>query len=204
MSIIVPGNELQGIDRLYHSYGETTDISFRGATTLHFGALRAPIKIEKTVTVAGLNQFKGFSLDSFQLVVPAQADGTNLVGNLTLPNPSAVAIEFGDLVFNASIAGIVIGNMSVSDVVLVQGNNTIPFRGEMFLNTVVNNLSTLLGNSSNASNGTVEMAISGVSCMVNGQHITYVESILGNSVMYTSIPLEQVITNGLSNVTGTS
>lgn len=166
--------------------------------------MRAPIKINKTITIAGLNQLKGFTVDSFQLVLPAQADGTNLVGNLTLPNPSAVTIEFGDLVFNASIAGVVIANVSVSNVVLSQGNNIIPFKGEMFLDTVANNWSTLLGNSSSASNGTVEMGIRGVSCTANGQHITYVESILDNSVMYTSIPLEQVITDGLSNMTATN
>lgn len=156
------------------------------------------------MTIAGLNHLQGFSLGTPRLVLPAEPDGTNLEGNLTLANPGAVAIKFGDLAFNASVAGIFIGNLSISNVLLAQGNNTVPFKGQILLDAVVDNLNTILGNSSSGSNGTVEMAISGGTCMVNGQHITYIENVLDATVLYASIPLQKLIQDGLSSVIGTN
>lgn len=156
------------------------------------------------MTIAGLNQLKGLSLGTPRLVLPAEADGTNLEGNLTLANPGAVAIKFGDLAFNASVAGIFIGNLSISNVLLAHGNNTVPFKGQILLDAVVNNLNTILGNATGGSNGTVKMEISGGTCKVNGQHISYIESVLNSSVLYASVPLEQLIQNGLSSVMGTN
>lgn len=187
-----------------HSYGAHSQISFRGSTTLHFGALSAPIEIKKSVTIAGLNHLQGFTLGTPKLILPAEPDGTNLEGNLTLANPGAVAIKFGDLAFNASVAGIFIGNLSISNVLLAQGNNTVPFRGQILLDAVVENLNTILGNSSSGSNGTVEMSISGGTCMVDGQHITYIENVLDATVLYASIPLQKLIEDGLSSVMGTN
>lgn len=186
------------------SYGVHSQISFRGSTTIHLGALSAPVEIKKSVTIAGLNQLKGLSLGTPRLVLPAEADGTNLVGNLTLANPGAVAIKFGDLAFNASVAGIFIGNLSISNVVLAQGNNTVPFKGQILLDAVVNNLNTILGSATGGSNGTVKMEISGGTCKVNGQHITYIENVLSSSVMYASVPLEELIQTGLSSIMGTN
>lgn len=150
------------------------------------GALHASVNIQKTVLVPGLNQLSGFTLDNAQLVVPAEADGTNLEGNLTLPNPSSVAIQFGTLVFNASVADVFIGNITVSDVTLQHGNNTIPFRGQLLLDAVVGNLGA-------AADGTLEMAIRGNRCLVDGQDITYVEEVLNNTVLNASVPLGQLI-----------
>ncbi|CAN8104283.1 unnamed protein product [Discula destructiva] len=171
----------------------TTDISFRGETTLHLGALKAPIKIDKTVTVAGLNQLQGFALDTLQILSTPEKDGSNVVGNLTLPNPSSVTINFGDLLFNTSIANILIGNVTVSNAKLVQGNNTIPFTGKIDLTTVVDNLSTISANSS--SDGDVQMVISGGQCFMDGQHITYVEDALSGVSLSTPFNLTQTISS---------
>lgn len=43
--------------------------------------------------------------------------------------------------------------------------------------------------SSNASDATLVMAITGNSCIVNGQHISYVEAVLDNTTMYSTIPI---------------
>lgn len=187
-----------------HSYGATSELSFRGATTIHLGALHVPVQIQKSVTIAGLNQLKGFSLASSKLVLPAEPDGTNLVGNLTLPNPGAVSIQFGDLTFDASIAGIPVGNLSIANVLLVHGNNTIPFTGQIFIDAVVGNLNTILGNSSSESNGTVDMAISGGRCRVDGQDITWIEDSLDSKVLHAAIPLQQLIQEGLSSMGGSN
>ncbi|PSR80071.1 hypothetical protein BD289DRAFT_441498 [Coniella lustricola] len=171
-------------------YAVTSDLSFRGSTTVHLGALSAHVNIRKTVTIAGLNQLQGFALDSSQLLTTAEADGSNLIGNVTIPNPGAVALEFGDLIFNAAIADIIIGNMAISDATLYQGNNTFPFTGIIDLDTVVSNYNTIMGNaSSNASDAYLVMALSGNSCLINGQHISYVEAVLDNTTLYSDVPV---------------
>ena len=38
----------------------------------------------------GLDKLSGFSIDAARLVLPAEADGTNLRGTATLPNHSVV------------------------------------------------------------------------------------------------------------------
>lgn len=47
----------------------------------------------KLTILSGLNQFKGFSIDAAQLKLPAEADGTNLYANATLPNQSVLSLE---------------------------------------------------------------------------------------------------------------
>ncbi|KAF3765746.1 hypothetical protein M406DRAFT_322067 [Cryphonectria parasitica EP155] len=171
-------------------YGVTTELSFHGSTRLHFGALSAPVSIKKTVTIAGLNQLQGFAVDSSDILGTPEADGSNLIGNVTIPNPGTVAIEFGELIFNAAIANIIIGNMSISDATLYQGNNTFPFTGIMDMNTMLANYNTIMANASgNGSDATLVMAITGNSCLINGQHIPYVEAVLDNTTMYSTVPV---------------
>lgn len=175
----------------------TSEISFRGKTTLHLGAIRSPIQIDKTIIVAGLNQLQGFALDSVQMLSTPESDGTNLVGNLTLPNPSTITINFGNLIFNTSIANIPIGNVTVSNAQLVHGNNTVPFTGNIDVNTVVNNINAISANAS--SNGDVQMVISGGQCLIDGQHITYVESALEGISLATPFNLTEALSSLLGS-----
>lgn len=39
---------------------------------IHIGALKMPITIDKTVTVAALDKLQGFGLDSLQIILPAE------------------------------------------------------------------------------------------------------------------------------------
>jgi hypothetical protein len=41
----------------------------------------------------GLNELKGFAITDAAIVFPPDSDGTNLKGNVTLPNPSIVTFE---------------------------------------------------------------------------------------------------------------
>jgi hypothetical protein len=83
-----------------------------GATAAYLGILKAPIKLNKkvqmagelklipetciktlTILVIGLNSIQGFSFVEAAVVFPPLADGTNLQGTVILPNPSAVTFE---------------------------------------------------------------------------------------------------------------
>lgn len=67
-----------------YSNGVTTSFSFRASTTLHVGALKMPINIDKSVTVPALNQLQGFGLDSLQILVPAAASESTRLNTICL------------------------------------------------------------------------------------------------------------------------
>jgi len=46
-----------------------------------------------TIESLGLNNLVGFEFTSVAIVFPPDADGTNLVGNVTLPNPTVISLE---------------------------------------------------------------------------------------------------------------
>lgn len=182
--------------------GETTQFSFKGSTVLHFGALSAPVTLEKVITVPALNKLAGFNLAYFKLVLPAESDGTNMIGNITLPNASGMVVSFGELRYNMSVAGVTIGRLSISNALLLQGNNSIPFRATLDFDAVTNNLGTIVGNSSSLSGGNLQTVIEQGQSLVNGQHIGWVEAVLAGSPLTAELPLTQALQDGLGSFVG--
>lgn len=182
--------------------GRTTQFSFRGNSVLHFGALSAPVVLDKSITVPALNKLAGFSLAFFKLVLPAEADGTNMVGNMTLPNASAMTVSFGELRYNISVAGVVIANLSVSNALLELGNNSVPFRARLDFDKITSNLGTILGSSSSLSGTSLQMVVEGGQSLVNGQHIPWVDAVLAGSPLTAELPLTQALQDGLGSFVG--
>lgn len=46
-----------------------------------------------------LNGFAGFAIEGSQLLLPPESDGTNLIANATLPNPSVMTLEIVSVVW---------------------------------------------------------------------------------------------------------
>lgn len=182
-------------------YNDTAEISARGNTTAHLGALNFDISLDKTVTIDALRELEGFSLASSQLLLPPRDDGINIVGNMTLPNWSILTIGLGNLTFNAWAGERLIGNVAVFDVVLEPGNTTLPFEGELYLNTVFENIVEILGTQSSAlGSGALEVGISGNSTKVDGEHITYLENVLNEAHILSQVPIAQLLTDVLASV----
>ena len=74
-------------------YNEKFFLSARGQTTAWLGKLKAKLKLNKKVELKGLNMLKGFAINSARVVLPPEEDGTNFIGNITLPNASDVTFE---------------------------------------------------------------------------------------------------------------
>jgi hypothetical protein len=68
-------------------------LSAGGSTVAYLGALKVPITLNKEVQLNGLNNLDGFTFASAAVVFPAEADGTNLIGTVVLPNPTVVTFE---------------------------------------------------------------------------------------------------------------
>jgi hypothetical protein len=182
-------------------YQKTTLISVKGNTTAHLGALHFNINLKKTVEVNALDTLKGFQLNDMNLVLPPEEDGTNIVGNLTLPNWSDLNIGLGNVTLNVMAGELVIGQVAVLDVYLKPGNTTMPFRGEVFLPTILDNLVAILQSQSQSlGQGVLELAASGNSTIVDGEHITYLEGVLNEAHITAQVPIMKLLTDVLGSL----
>ena len=182
-------------------YNEKAEISARGNTTAHIGALNFDISLDKTVSIDALRKLEGFSLTNSQLLLPPRDNGINLMGNLTLPNWSILTIGLGNLTFNAWAGDILIGNVAVYDVLLEPGNSTLPFEGELYLPVIFDNLVEIIGSQALAiGSASLELGISGNTTMVDGEHITYLENVLNEAHILSRVPIFQILTDALSSV----
>ncbi|KAI1847931.1 hypothetical protein JX266_006044 [Neoarthrinium moseri] len=184
-------------------YNKTTDISVRADTMAHLGALKAPIHLDKTVTINGLNKLDGVKLDEIRIVLPPEADGTNLIGNFTLPNWSPLTMGLGNVTFNAWAGDIIIGNATILNVELPPGNSTRSFKGQIFLDALIKNLGKVISSQASAiTSGNILVGISGNKTIVNGQHITYLENVLNNIRIDTEVPILQALGDVLASISG--
>jgi hypothetical protein len=83
----------------------------------------------------GFNSLPNFAVSSLKILLTPQSDGTNLLANVSIPNPTVQTIQLGDLAMSLSVPGsksntpsTPIGNAHLSNVTLVPGNNTLPLR----------------------------------------------------------------------------
>ena len=180
----------------------TTEISVRGDTTAHLGALKMGIHLAKTVPLAGLRKLDGMKLEGMKLVLPPEADGTNMVGNFTLPNWSQVlTLDLGDITLDVLAGETVVGNATMRDVVLPPGNTTLPFRGRLSVPTLVDNFGGLLSSQGAAlGRGRLTLGLRGGRVEVGGRRIGYLEHVLGGVVLATDVPVAQVLGDVVDSV----
>ncbi|KAJ5688519.1 hypothetical protein N7462_002911 [Penicillium macrosclerotiorum] len=163
-------------------YNKKFVMSAKGSTVGHLGALKTPLTL------------KGFSIDSARLLIPKEADGTNLAGVATLPNHSVFTFALGNVTLNLRSYNLTIGQATIPNVVLKPGNNTVSLRGYVNITTILDNLSDILSSQKTALlDGEVELSASGNSTIYNDVHIKYYEDVLNNLTLTTRVPILQVI-----------
>ena len=73
-------------------------LAIRGRTNLHQGSLPTiGVDYNEVVTLKGLNGLSGFNVTSFQIKVVPESDGSNLIGQVFIPNPSVMTLELVSL-----------------------------------------------------------------------------------------------------------
>lgn len=171
-----------------------TPMSVKGSTTVHVGALKLHVNLDKTQEIDTLDNLNGFDFGTLALVVPPDEDGTNIQGNLTLPNWSPLTIGLGNVTLNILSGSYLIGTASLLDVVLPPGNSTLNFRGRLFYETVLANIGPIVSSQAHAlKDGNLEVSASGNASVIDGQHITYVEDVLNAQHLSTQIPILELL-----------
>ncbi|KAJ5106106.1 hypothetical protein N7456_002781 [Penicillium angulare] len=195
-------NEAEFVQTLSEAvFNEKFTLSAKGSTLGHLGALKAHITLDKDIKLDGLDKLKGFAIDSAQLVIPKEDDGTNFVGTATLPNHSVFTFALGNVTLNLQSFNLDIGQATILNAVLKPGNNTVSLRGKLYIDTLVDNISEIVSSQRESLlNGTVQLSASGNSTIYNGVHIPYYEKVLNNLTLTTQVPILEVLTGTLEGL----
>ncbi|CAG8243128.1 unnamed protein product [Penicillium salamii] len=78
-------------------FQKETALSLYGVTNGYLGVLKSHIVLNKDVMIPSLNKFEGFFIADSTLMLPAEDDGTNLIANITLPNPTVLTFQVGTI-----------------------------------------------------------------------------------------------------------
>ncbi|KAM7186625.1 Protein of unknown function (DUF3712) domain containing protein [Naviculisporaceae sp. PSN 640] len=174
---------------------ETTQLRVRTDNLVaNVGRLSYTVSMDRTIRVQGLNSLQGFSLPSMNLILPAEANGTNVAGTLIIPNAGVLTLSMGNVTFNLWAGNLDIGTVTAYDLTLKPGNNTAPFQGQLDTDLLIKNLDAILDSQSEAvSNGYIELNATGNSTFYNGNRITYIENVLNTKKLLVQFPVSTLV-----------
>jgi len=163
---------------------ETYRVALRGRTGLKEGSFpKTNVNFNKVVTSKGLNGLKGFQVRNITLSLLPEADGTNMRGQVYIPNPSPMTIQMGTVTQNIFVEGKQIGVATIPNLQLKPGDNLIPMQSVSDQPAVISLISTKY------KDGNLPIEIVGNSSIYNGQHLPYFEKALQANKLSTTLQL---------------
>jgi hypothetical protein len=145
------------------------------------GMLLGLYHMRKKVNVfAGLNKLSGLNITDVKILSGTNeilSDGSNLVGNVTIPNPSVMTLDLGNVTMNLAVDGKAIGYSLIPNLLLKPGSNTLPMQSR------VDQLTILGLVQSKYKDAVIPIDIVGNSSISNGQHLTYYEDAIKSNTI---------------------
>ena len=182
---------------------QDVDLSIKGTPPVSLGALHSEPHLQKTVSIPGLRKLQGFGLTGLTLMLPPDSDGNNIKGTVSIPNFGVLELNLGNLTFNLFSGKTRLGYITVYDADLKPGNNTNNFGGQLFLSSLLPNLGDVLKSQSAAlQKGNIDLNVTGNATVVNGQHIKWLEQVLNNRQVTTSVGVVTLLSDVVSGLVG--
>ncbi|GKZ91678.1 hypothetical protein AnigIFM63604_009571 [Aspergillus niger] len=176
-------------------------LSVKAPVTAYIGKLKSHITLNKDIKQNTLSSFAGFSISDPKLLLPAESDGTNLVANATLPNPSVMTLEIGNTTLNLLSGNLTLGNCTLNNLMLRPGNHSTPVRGILDLGTLIENIGPILSEQSDSiKEGYLSLTAVGANVEYEGVQVPYYTEVMKNLTMTAKVPLGSLVTNTLSGI----
>ncbi|OCL01806.1 hypothetical protein AOQ84DRAFT_204035 [Glonium stellatum] len=157
-------------------------IAIRGRTGLHQkGLSKINVDYNKVVTMKGLNKLSGFNITEIRVLSTPESDGSNMNGTVSIPNPSVLTIDLGNVTMDLSVQGMPIGQSLLPDLVLKPGTNVVPMRSTVNQSVVIEMIT------SSFKNGILPLDIVGNSSISNGQHLGYYEAAIKANTLHVNL-----------------
>ena len=203
-----------------------TALSVKGTTNSYLGVLKSKVTMNKDIvspskltspicksewseTAAhihpALNQFEGFGISDSTLLIPARDDGTNLIGNATLPNPSVLTLEIGTIILDIKSGDLVIGNATLENLIIKPGNNVVPLTAILDIPTILKNLGNVLKTQASAlRTGNLTLDTISKSVTWNGTLVPYYTDAMSKLTLTANVPIVTTLRNTIKNLLGGS
>ncbi|RSM09133.1 hypothetical protein CEP52_004250 [Fusarium oligoseptatum] len=165
-------------------------LSLKGEPNINLGSLKYKRGLDKTIEVPSLNYLNGFGLRDMEFMLKSNDTKYNMKGHLNIPNSGVLTLGLGNLTFNLMSGETRVGLVNLYDLQLRPGNNSVPFDGNFFFDELVPNLSEILDSQQEPlSHGYIELAATGNSTIVNGEHVKYIEGVLNKKHIKFTVPI---------------
>ncbi|KAJ5917866.1 hypothetical protein N7454_010241 [Penicillium verhagenii] len=183
-------------------FNKDTALSIKGTTDSFLGVLKSKVTMNKDVTSPTLDSFKGFSITDTSLV-PTRSDGTNLIGNVTLPNPSILTLEIGTIVLDVKSGDLVIGNATVADLTLKPGNHANAMTGTLDIGLILKNIGTVLSDqASSIKNGSLSLTSVTREVTYNGTRVPYYSEVMSELPLTADVNIATTLKNTIKSFLG--
>ncbi|KAH8549288.1 hypothetical protein BGW37DRAFT_469259 [Umbelopsis sp. PMI_123] len=131
----------------------------------------AHVKLDKDVTISGMNGFPDVKITSFALPGDDPAGGIQLSLGTMLTNPSPIGVDLGTIQLDVGYQGVYLGPVQATNVNLAPGDNNITLNGRLIPQTDPNNLNIISDMFSRYIAGEVSnTTATGVSAAPDGVH----------------------------------
>ncbi len=183
---------------------DEVSVAIKGETTIHEMAFpETNIKYAKTTSMQGLNKLAGFAVLNFEIKIIPEADGSNMVGNVSIPNPTVMTLTMGNVTFFTYLSAtstsppVPIGNVSIDNLTLTPGPNILSMRAQVDQGTVIGALINTYHD------GMVPMDIVGNTAVYNNQHLPYFEAALQGLTQHVTLDVGGAIKSTIVNLNTT-
>ncbi|KAL5334492.1 hypothetical protein BJX70DRAFT_17187 [Aspergillus crustosus] len=182
-------------------FEKNAPLPVRGSTTAYLGILKNHVSISKDIHQNTLNSFEGFSIENPKLLLPAQEDGTNLIANATLPNPSVMTLEIGTTILDLKSGNYTLGNATLKDLTLYPGNHSAPVSGILDLPYLIDNIEPILATQGDSlSRGFLRLECTGRSVVYDGEEVPYYTEAMRELTLTAEVALGSLVINTLQGV----
>ncbi|KAE8372011.1 hypothetical protein BDV26DRAFT_298257 [Aspergillus bertholletiae] len=136
----------------------------------------APLDIQKTVTLPGLNveeflkRDDAFNITRLDLIDPDTNNGYNVNSTIVFHTPAAISLQMGTVSFNLTINDSTLGYIDIPDLTLRNGTSTAVALGDLDIKLLIRKG---LWESSISNYGKVTIGIHGNRSVYNGEEIPY-------------------------------
>lgn len=116
----------------WYLWNESFPVTVEGETHVNVKGLR-PTKVtfKKTITLKGINGFKGLEVTKAHVALQADENGDNFHGFADIPNVSILTLEVGNATFGNYLDGKRIGGLFIDDMFIVPGINNVSVRANI-------------------------------------------------------------------------
>ncbi|KAI9279037.1 hypothetical protein BC943DRAFT_298272, partial [Umbelopsis sp. AD052] len=105
--------------------------TLKGGASITALSRTAHVNLKKDITLFGMGGFPNVTITSFNLPYNDPAGGIHMTLGTILVNPSPIGVQLGTIHMSVGYQGVYLGDVTATNVTLVQGPNTLNFDGRM-------------------------------------------------------------------------